>query len=135
MAARHPLKRRTRTKSRAAFDWRVCVQALSQKHLERFRDWRGLSGEFCSWLHQRALIGLYDACIALPIHENGAVVAAHYRLKDGSWRVHPREVGMRPLVIGDIGSCNEVHAFESQWDAFAACDKLAIHETDGWRSL
>jgi len=73
-----------------AFNWRFCVEAFSEEHLEWLVDWRGLSGAFCSWLHQRGLVGLCGPCIAFPIPDNGAVVAAHYRLNDGSWRVFPR---------------------------------------------
>ena len=122
-------RRNAPTKSR--FNWNICVDAFTEKHLERLGDWRDFSAGFCSWLHQRALIGLHDGCIAIPIHDDsGAVIAAHYRLKDGSWRVHPREVGMRPLVIGDLSKAAVAHAFESQWDAFAVCDKLSLHEQE-----
>jgi CHC2 zinc finger len=114
-----------------AFSWRACVEAFTETHLQRLAEWRGLSRSFCYWLHQRALVGLYDGCFAFPIHESGSVVAAHYRLKDGSWRVHPREVRMRALVIGEISKAKVVHAFESQWDAFAVRDKLALHEKEG----
>jgi putative DNA primase/helicase len=37
---------------------------------------------------------------------------------------------MCPLVIGDIGNARVIHAFESQWDAFAVCDKLSLHEKE-----
>jgi len=36
---------------------------------------------------------------------------------------------MRPLIIGDL-CANVVHAFESQWDAFALCDKLSLHHNE-----
>jgi hypothetical protein len=117
-------------RARCAFNWPACVEAFSGTHLERLAQWRGLSGAFCSWLHQRALIGLYDGCIAFPIHDGDSVVAAHYRLKDGSWRVYPYGVTMRPLVLGNISSASVVHVFESQWDAFAVCDNLSLHEKE-----
>src|SRR5438045_3696967 len=60
-------------------DWQRCVDAFSAKHLEQLGEWRGYSGEFCSWLHRHALVGLYDGCIAFPVHHRGEVVAAHYR--------------------------------------------------------
>jgi hypothetical protein len=128
---KQPQAARRTNHSNPLLNWNVCVAAFTEKHLERLADWRGLSGAFCSWLHQRALIGLYDGCIALPIHDSGAVVAAHYRLKDGSWCVHPKGVvPMRPLVIGDMHKATVVHVFESQWDAFAVCDKLSLHEKE-----
>jgi hypothetical protein len=64
-----------------AFNWRACVEAFGEKHLQRLADWRGLSSAFCSWLHQRGLIGLCDGCIAFPIQDSGSIVAAHCRLK------------------------------------------------------
>jgi len=108
-------------------NWRACVEAFAEKHLEALAKWRGLSESFCSWLHQCGLVGLYNGCIAFPIQADGEVVAAHYRLKDGSWRVFPHETRMRPFVIGEIAKATIVHTFESQWDAFAVADKLGLH--------
>ena len=81
------------------------MKAVTPAHLQELAEWRGYSLEFCLWLYQRALIGRYDDCIAFPMHDSGSVVAAHYRLEDGPWYVHPKGVvAMRPLVIGDIGN-------------------------------
>ena len=56
----------------------------------------GLLSEFCSWLKENGLVGLYDGCIAFPVHDRaGNVVAAHYRLKDGSWRYYPQGAKVR----------------------------------------
>ena len=55
--------------SASAPDWRACVEAFDDKHLERLADWRGFSGEFCSWLKQNGLVGLYEKCIAFPVHD------------------------------------------------------------------
>src|ERR1051326_7412779 len=118
-------------KSKPTCNWRACVQAFTEMHLERLVQWRGYSVDFCSWLHQTSLVGLYDGCIAFPMHDSGKVIAAHYRLKDGTWRVHPYNTSMRPFVIGDPAKANIVHIFESQWDAFAVCDKLSLHEKEG----
>ena len=105
-------------------DWRACVEAFTDKHLERLADWRGFSGEFCSWLKQNGLVGLYEKCIAFPVHDSaGNVAAIHYRLRDGSWRYYPQGVKVRPLVIGELVAGDPVHVFESQWDAFAFMDK------------
>src|SRR5947207_3207367 len=61
------------------FDWQECAEAFTDKHLEQLAEWRGYSREFCSWLKQRELIGLYHGCVAFPLHdETGHVVAAHY---------------------------------------------------------
>jgi putative DNA primase/helicase len=108
----------------AAFDWSKCVAAFTDKHIERFAEWRGYSIEFCSWLKQSRLVGLHDNCIAFPVHDRaGNVVAVHYRLKDGSWRYYPQGAKVRPLVIGELIAGEPVHVFESQWDAFAFMDK------------
>src|SRR4029077_7710570 len=50
----------TTQRSRTTFDWQKCVDAFSEKHLESLSDLRGYSGEFCSWLHKRGLVGLCD---------------------------------------------------------------------------
>jgi hypothetical protein len=112
-----------REEARKFFAWQACVEAFTDKHLERLADWRGLSGELCSWLKQNGLVGLYDGSVAFPVHDRaGNVIAAHYRLKDGSWRYHPRGAKTRPLVIGELVPGDTVHIFESQWDAFAFMD-------------
>ena len=86
-------------------DWCACVEAFTDKHLERLADWRGFSGEFCSWLKQNRLVGLYEGCIAFPVHDSaGNVAAIHYRLRDGSWRYYPQGVKVRPLVIGELAA-------------------------------
>ena len=109
----------TPARSTTTFDWQKCVDAFIEKDLEWLSDWRGYPGEFCSWLHKRELVGLYDGCIAFPVHENGRVVAAHVRPKNGSWYYEPKGTKTRPLVIGELLPANPVHVFESQWDAFA----------------
>ncbi len=106
------------------FNWQTCVGAFSEKHLSRLADWRGFSGEFCSWAEQKGLVGLYDGRIAFPVHDHvGNVVAVHYRLKDGSWRYYPHGAKTRPLIIGELLPGEPVHVFESQWDGFAFMDK------------
>jgi len=110
----------SRNESRTTFDWQKCVEKFSAKHLERLSKWRGYLGEFCSWLHERGLVGLYDGCIAFPVHDaQGNVVAAHVRAKDGSWYYAPKGAKTRPLVIGELLPGETVHVFESQWDGFA----------------
>src|SRR5439155_12900589 len=54
--------------STSTLDWRACVEAFTQR-LERLAKWRGYSMEFCSWLHEAGLVGLYDGCIAFPVHD------------------------------------------------------------------
>src|SRR5436190_9589833 len=107
-----------------SFDWRPCVEAFTQSHLERLAKWRGYSTEFCHWLKENGFVGLYEGCVAFPVHDRaGNVVAVHCRLKDGSWRYFPQGTKVHPLVIGELVAGNPIHVFESQWDAFAFMDK------------
>jgi hypothetical protein len=119
------------------FNWRACVDAFTSEHVAKLADWRGYSPAFCQWLKDNALAGLHDGCIAFPVHgDGGSVTGAHYRLKaDGSWRFEPLGSRVRPLVIGDLANSRMVHVFESQWDAFAVCDKLAMHTFSGFAVL
>ena len=112
-----------KAKLSVAFNWRSCVEAFTDERVERLAKWRGYSHEFCSWLKQNGLVGLYNGFIAFPVHDRaGIVVAAHYRQKDSSWRYHPQGAKVRPLVIGELVAGEPVHVFESQWDCFAFLD-------------
>jgi putative DNA primase/helicase len=105
------------------FNWRACIEAFTEKHLERLAEWRGYSVGFCSWLKENGLVGLYEGHITFPVHDRaGNVVGAHYRLQDGSWRYYPKGAKVRPLVIGELIAGEPVHIFESQWDCFAFLD-------------
>jgi DNA primase len=109
--------------ARNVFDWQACVSAFTEKHLKRLAEWRGYSIEFCSWLKENGLIGIYQGCIAFPVRDpQGRVVAVHYRLKDGSWRYFPQGTKLHSLVIGELVSGDPAYVFESQWDAFAFMD-------------
>jgi hypothetical protein len=114
--------------SDTAFDWSARVAAFTDKHLERLADWRGFSGEFCSWLKRSGLVGLLNGCIAFPIRdESGKVVATHYRLKNGDWLRYPKGFKTRPITIGELLPGDTVHIFESQWDAFSFMDVSSEH--------
>jgi len=133
--AQRALARKDKTKK--AFPWQACVDAVAEEHLKRFADWRGYSPAFCSWLHKQRLVGLWQNFLAFPVHDHaGIVIAVHYRTDHNSWRYAPPGAKVRPLVIGEPsaggkgGDNFSVQAFESQFDAFAVCDKLAIHEDD-----
>ena len=110
----------------APFDWQPCVDAFTQKYLERLSQWRGYSPEFCSSLHsEKKLVGVHEGCLALPVHDRaGNVVGAHCRPKDGkAWFYSPKGIKAAPLVIGELSAGDPIHVFESQWDAFAYVDK------------
>jgi hypothetical protein len=113
------------------FNWQTCVQAFTQRHLERLAKWRGYSAGFCAWLPSLGLIGMYRGCIALPVHDaRGCVIGCHYRSKTGDW-FYSEGCGARPLILGNLAEADHVHVFESQWDAFAVCDKLRLYEKAG----
>ena len=59
------LSRKTNEEKAKPINWQQDVDAFREKHLARLSDWRGYSGRFCSWLHERGLVGLYTI-IALP---------------------------------------------------------------------
>jgi hypothetical protein len=108
------------------FDWQSCVEAFTDEHIAQLAQWRGFSPEFMRELKEKELIGIYDGCYAFPIRDESrkVVVAAHYRLRDGSkWQRYPIGQKTRPIVIGELVSGEPVHVFESQWDAFAFMDK------------
>jgi hypothetical protein len=110
-------------------EWRDCVAALTDAHIDKLATWRSYSVEFCQWLRHQGLVGLHEGKIAFPVREGrGPVVAFHYRLDDGTWRYHPTGCRVRPLVIGEPETADSVFLFESQWDAFAVLDKLDWHK-------
>ena len=100
-------------------------------NLKRLAQWRGYSVEFCSWLRDQNLIGLWKGSIAFPVHDDaGRVIGCHFRTKTGDW-FFTEGCAVRALIIGNLADAAQVDVFESQWDAFAVCDKLRLHETDG----
>jgi hypothetical protein len=123
--ARKPTGPTSTSRSTSSLDWRACVAAFTDKHVEGLAKWRGYSIEFCSWLKDNELIGLYDGCIAFPIRDqSGSIVAAHYKPKSGEtkWLRYPKGFNTRPIVIGQLLPGEPVYVFESQWDAFAFMD-------------
>jgi hypothetical protein len=78
-------------------------------------------------LHGKKLVGQYDGGFAFPVGDNGTVASTHYRVQDGSWRYHPPGVKTEPFIIGDLSVAKQVHAFESQFDAFALADRSDLY--------
>jgi putative DNA primase/helicase len=105
-----------------AFNWRSCVDAFTDKHVEQIAEWRGYSRSFVKELRDKGQIGIYEGLVAFPVHNDGKIVGTHYRLRDGSWCYFPKGTKTRPLVIGELATGDTVHVFESQWDAFAFMD-------------
>ncbi|MCX6900866.1 MAG: AAA family ATPase [Verrucomicrobia bacterium] len=114
--------------------WRNCVEGFTVEHRQKLAEWRGYSVEFCEWLQQQELVGLFNGNTAFPVHdEKGRVVGIHYQVEpqNGGERAKWRYEGgcnARPLVIGNAKTAASVIAFESQWDAFAVMDKQSWHK-------
>jgi hypothetical protein len=124
-AIRSASKPRSTPTAATPFDWPACLAAFTDDHIERLAKWRGYSVEFCSWLKENQLIGLYNGCIAFPIRDqSGSVVAVHYKpISDRfKWLRYPKGFNTRPIVIGELRSGEPIYVFESQWDAFAFMD-------------
>lgn len=114
------------------FSWSECVSSFDEFKQKELSEWRGYSPDFCAWLVSEKQIGLYCGNWALPVNgEAGAVIAAHYRLPDGSWRYAPKGISIKPLQFGDIAKAANLFVFESPWDAFAVMDKLRWHKPNG----
>ena len=114
-----------------SFNWRACVEAFQETRLKELAQSRGYSVEFCSWLRDHCLIGLWKDCIAFPVHDDaGRVIGCHFRTKTKDW-FFTENCAVRPLIIGNLAEAAQVHVFESQWDAFAVCEKLRFHEIEG----
>jgi AAA domain len=109
--------------STQVFDWRKCVAAFTDRHVERLSRWRGYSPSFVRELRDNSQIGIYNHLVAFPVHDNGKVVGTHFRLKSGDWNYAPTGIKAQPLVIGELIAGDRVLVFESQWDAFAFMDK------------
>lgn len=112
----------------AAFDWQACRDAFTLAHAQSLATWRGYSLDFVRWLHARGSIGLHRGRVAFPNHgPRGEVVSAHVRTESGDWIFQPKGQRTAPLVFGDVATAGFVLAFESQWDALAAMDRLDFH--------
>ena len=116
-------------KNARPINWQRCVDALSENDLERLGNQRWFSRAFCSWLHKRGLMGLWQKCIAFPIIDRtGTVIRAHVRESD-SWVCEPKskKESLHPLVVGDLANATEIHTSESQWDVFAVADRTDFY--------
>lgn len=129
-------------------DWAGC-RKLTPAQEERLAQGRGYTVEFVHWLSEHDLIRATGSNGSLkwvfPIHLNGKVAGTHSRPVEWTgpgrpkWRISPDKEdggpGVKPLTIGDLASAQAVHVFESQWDMFAICDRLALHLTNGIASI
>jgi hypothetical protein len=118
-------------------DWKECVEALKDSRLAELSDWRVTGLDIWKVLRSQEKIGLYKGHIAFAVHNaESQVVGCHY-LSDQQkkqWQYTPG-VKLAPFIIGDIDHAKVGHAFESQWDQVAFCDKTSAHLTDGILTL
>jgi AAA domain len=141
----------TRNRSRQTvncFDWKS-YRKISEAEIARLVRERGYSKDFVAYLSEA---GIIRACNdngtsnwVFPIHKSGRIAGVHSRPINWKgtgrvpWRVFPEKgaggPGMQPLVIGNLAAAAKVHLFESQWDQFGVCDRLSIHQSDGFASV
>jgi hypothetical protein len=123
------------------FDWSGPSFAdLNDGQKEILSQWRGYTPEFVDYLSENHLIKVWSGDNShpgnhwsFPIAMMDGLIRGHHSCPmssgvDVKWTM---STGVQPFVIGDIETAHQIHIFESQWDMFAVCDKLAIHETDG----
>jgi hypothetical protein len=125
-----PRRNSSKRANNANFDWQECVDALSERNLERLGNARFLSPAFCSWLYRSNFIGQHNGRVAFP-NGNGTVVGAHVWKGGKDWYHYPSGVGAHPFVIGDLSQAKQVHLFESQWDMLAFADRSGNYEAEG----
>jgi len=102
-------------------EWRQAVECLAgnPKTLAHLAKWRGYSKTLLAGLIEHGLAGLVGESIAFPIYnEGGAYQGMHLRTESG-WRITGG--GNEPWLIGSHDADN-LHVFESQWDAMAFMD-------------
>jgi AAA domain len=134
----------------APFDWNSSdFEDLSDYQKDMLSKWRGYTPEFVQYLSEEHLIKVYQGDkwafpVAMP---DNKIHGTHWRLMSSGekvdWQFEPSVKiggpGVQPFVIGDIDSANQIngqiHIFESQWDMLNACDKLSIHQTDGYAAF
>lgn len=110
------------------FDWRACVEATTDDRLQQLSEWRGYSIEFCRWLREAEMIGVWRGAFAFPVHDNeGKAIRCHYRTENG-WAYYPKSGETTPLIVGLYEHSSYTIVAESQWDAFAIMDRLGHHE-------
>jgi P4 family phage/plasmid primase-like protien len=104
-------------KSSPPFDWQKYVAAFTDRYAKEIAQWRGFTIDFVRELKEKSLIGAYRDQVAFPVHNDGKLVGAHYRPKDGKQWYYTKDVRAAPFMIGAIG--DHPNVFESTWDALA----------------
>jgi AAA domain/CHC2 zinc finger len=121
--------RRSTPRAAASFDWRSCVKAFTDEHAARVAKWRGYSIDFMKELRESEHIGIHKGLVAFPVCDNGKVVGAHVRAKNGKWFYAPDGIKAALMVFGEPVPGERVQVFESTWDGLDYMDKSG--ERDG----
>ena len=110
------------------FDWDALRKSADAKFLGNLASTRGYSLELIGWLAKLGLVGSYNGQVAFPVNRDGNIIGAHVRFTNGKgWFFAPQGIANSPLIIGDLAHATKIHAFESQWDAFAFCELAGWH--------
>ena len=110
------------------FDWDSLRKSADAKFLGNLASMRGYSLGLIDWLAKLGLVGNFKGQVAFPVKNAGGIIGAHVRHKNGQgWFFVPKGIANSPLIIGDLSHATKIHAFESQWDAFAFCELQAWH--------
>jgi len=112
----------------ASFDWDSLRKSADAKFLGNLASMRGYSLGLIDWLARLGLVGNFKGQVAFPVNHDGNIIGAHVRFSNGKgWFFMPKGIANSPLIIGDLSHATKIHAFESQWDAFAFCDLQSWH--------
>jgi len=110
------------------FDWDSLRKSADAKFLGNVASMRGYSLGLIDWLGRLGLVGNFKGQVAFPVRDADGIIGAHVRHKNGQgWFFVPKGIANSPLIIGDLSCATKIHAFESQWDAFAFCELQGWH--------
>ena len=113
-------------------EWHRAVERLAgnPETLAHLATWRGYSKTLLVGIIENGLAGMVGESIAFPIfNEGGAYQGMHLRTESG-WRITGG--GNEPWLIGSHDADN-LHVFESQWDAMAFMDSQG-YGNGAWQS-
>jgi hypothetical protein len=115
------------------FDWRGCVSRFREPDVTSLAEWRCYSLEFCWWLKEQGLVGLYQNHIAFPVKgEQGEIIGCHFYINDSHEWIYSPGCKVSPFIIGDeLSKASQLFVFESYFDALDFADKMGFHQTDG----
>jgi hypothetical protein len=103
---------------------------FAKRNIDHLAEQRGFSTAFCEQIIGTGLIGMEGGKWCFPVYSAGGSLAAiQKRTNSKEWFYDPPGQPVNPLIVGDIQNAKNVHAFESNFDLFAALEKLG-HSDD-----